>query len=188
MNCCSNCGSFVPDDAVFCSKCGSKISQQVSQPSESYQQAYANHVDSQQVQVNQDSSSQVQVNQDSNSQVYANQACNSQAQINQANQNYNAQYQTNASWQPTDAVYFDVKPVMSDKDRTLRLIAFIFNLISTIAVCWALIPLAWMIPMTVVSWGIYKGTRKNTVAFGVCTLIFLSLVGGILLLCSQKDD
>lgn len=178
MNCCSNCGSFVPDDAVFCSKCGSKISQQVSQPSESYQQAYANHIDSQ----------QVQVNQDSNSQVYANQAFNLQPQLNQANQNYNAQYQTNASWQPTDAVYFDVKPAMSDKDRTLRLIAFIFNLISTIAVCWALIPLAWMIPMTVVSWGIYKGTRKNTVAFGVCTLIFLSLVGGILLLCSQKDD
>lgn len=178
MNCCSNCGSFVPDDAVFCSKCGSKISQQVSQPSESYQQVYANHIDSQ----------QVQVNQDSNSQVYANEACNSQPQLNQANQNYNAQYQTNASWQPTDAVYFDVKPVMSDKDRTLRLIAFIFNLISTIAVCWTLIPLAWMIPMTVVSWGIYKGTRKNTVAFGVCTLIFLSLVGGILLLCSQKDD
>lgn len=177
MNCCSNCGSFVPDDAVFCSKCGSKISQQVSQPSESYQQAYANHIDSQ----------QVQVNQDSNSQVYANQG-NLQPQFNQANQNYNAQYQTNASWQPTDAVYFEVKPVMSDKDRTLRLIAFIFNLISTIAVCWAVIPLAWMIPMTVVSWGIYKGTRKNTVAFGVCTLIFLSLVGGILLLCSQKDD
>ena len=174
MNCCSNCGSFVPDDAVFCSKCGSKISQQLSQPSESYQQAYANHIDSQ--------------HQDSSSQVYANQACNSQAQINQANQNYDAQYQTNASWQPTDAVYFDAKPVMSDKDRTLRLIAFIFNLISTIAVCWALIPLAWMIPMTVVSWVIYKGTRKNTVAFGVCTLIFLSLVGGILLLCSQKDD
>lgn len=178
MNCCSNCGSFVPDDAVFCSKCGSKISQQVSQPSESYQQAYANHIDSQ----------QVQVNQDSNSQVYANQAFNSQPQLNQANQNYNAQYQTNASWQPTDAVYFDVKPVMSDKDRTLRLIAFIFNLISTVAVCWAVIPLAWMIPMTVVSWGIYKGTRKNTVAFGVCTLIFLSLVGGILLLCSKKDE
>ena len=87
MNCCSNCGSFVPDDAVFCSKCGSKISQQVSQPSESYQQAYANHVDSQ----------QVKVNQDSNSQVYANQACNSQAQFNQAKQNYDAQYQTNAS-------------------------------------------------------------------------------------------
>ena len=47
--------------------------------------------------------------------------------------------------------------------------------------------LAWMIPMTVHSWGIYKGKRRNTVAFGVCTLIFVNVVSGILLLCSKKD-
>ena len=51
----------------------------------------------------------------------------------------------------------------------------------------AIIPLAWMIPMTVHSWGIYKGTKDNTVCFGVCTLLFVSLVGGILLLCSKKE-
>lgn len=78
--------------------------------------------------------------------------------------------------------------VLSDTDKTLRLIAFIFNCISLAGFCWLIIPLAWMIPMTVVSWGIYKGTRKNTVTFGVCTLIFLNLVGGILLLCSAKDE
>ena len=44
-----------------------------------------------------------------------------------------------------------------------------------------------MIPMTVRAWGIYKGTNPNTTAFGVCTLIFLSLVSGILLLVSKKD-
>ena len=178
MKCCPKCGSFVPDDAVFCSKCGSKVDQVVSQPSESYQQAYSVH----------DEGQQVHAYQDSNSQVNPNQVCNQQPQSEPACQNSNSQPQANASWQPTNAVYVDAKPVVSDKDRTLRLIAFIFNLISTIAVCWAVLPLAWMIPMTVVSWGIYKGTRKNTVAFGVCTLIFLSLVGGILLLCSQKDD
>lgn len=76
----------------------------------------------------------------------------------------------------------------SDNDKTLRLIAFIFNLISTVGTGWLLIPLAWMIPMTVISYGIYKGTKRNTTAFGVCTLIFVSLVGGILLLVSKKDD
>lgn len=76
---------------------------------------------------------------------------------------------------------------MTETDRTLRLIAFILNLISTIACCWMLIPLAWMIPMTVRSWGIYKGTKPNTVAFGVLTLIFVDLVSGVLLLCSKKD-
>ncbi len=76
----------------------------------------------------------------------------------------------------------------NSNDTNLRLVAFIFNLISTIAIGWTLIPLAWMIPMTVISWGIYKGTKRNTVAFGVCTLLFVSLVSGILLLVSKKDD
>lgn len=77
---------------------------------------------------------------------------------------------------------------LTDSDKTLRLIAFILNLVSTISIGWLLIPLAWMIPMTVISWGIYKGTKRNTVAFGVCTLLFVNLVSGILLLVSTKDD
>ena len=77
---------------------------------------------------------------------------------------------------------------MEDSERTLRLVAYVFNLIATIIAGFALIPLAWMVPMTVISYGIYKGTKRNTVAFGVCTLIFVSLVGGILLLVSKKDD
>lgn len=75
-----------------------------------------------------------------------------------------------------------------DSDNTLRLIAFIFSCLSLAGFCWLIIPLAWMIPMTVITWGIYKGTRKNTVAFGVCSLLFLNLVTGILLLCSTKDE
>lgn len=78
--------------------------------------------------------------------------------------------------------------VASDSDKTHHLIAFIFSLLSTIGVGWMLVPLAWMIPMTVISWGIYKGTRKNTTAFGVCMLIFTSLVAGIFLLISKRDD
>lgn len=76
---------------------------------------------------------------------------------------------------------------MTDTDRTLRLVAFILNIITAVACCWAIIPLAWMIPMTVRSYGIYKGTKPNTVAMGVCTLIFVNIVSGVLLLCSNKD-
>ena len=82
----------------------------------------------------------------------------------------------------------NAQAIADNNDKNLRLVAFIFNLVSTISVGWAIIPLAWMIPMTVISWGIYKGTKRNTVAFGVCTLIFVSLVAGILLLVSKKDD
>jgi len=79
-------------------------------------------------------------------------------------------------------------PVTNDSDKTLRLVAFVFNIITTVSVGWLLIPLAWMIPMTVISYGIWKGTKKNTVAFGVCTLIFVNIVSGILLLVAKKDD
>ncbi len=104
------------------------------------------------------------------------------------------------------------------KNHTLRLVAFIFALVNTIAMGlpglflalltplfaiaatanaealagvvmapFLLIPLAWMIPMTVRTYKIYKGRKPNTVAFGVCMLIFVNLVSGILLLCSDKD-
>ncbi|WP_225433029.1 MULTISPECIES: DUF2510 domain-containing protein [Bifidobacterium] len=77
---------------------------------------------------------------------------------------------------------------MTDSDRTLRMVAFILNIISIAATFWLIIPLAWMIPMTVRSWGIYKGTKPNTMAFGICTLLFCSLIGGILLLISTKNE
>ena len=83
--------------------------------------------------------------------------------------------------------YQEPVQALSSTDQNVRLAAFIFSVIATISVCWAIIPLAWMVPMTIRSWGIYKGTKENTTAFGVCTLIFVSLVGGILLLVSKKD-
>ena len=63
---------------------------------------------------------------------------------------------------------------MTNSDRNLRLAAFTLNIISMVALGWTLLPLAWMSPMTVMSWGIYKGTRANTVAFGVCNLLFVN--------------
>lgn len=89
--------------------------------------------------------------------------------------------QPEASFQP-GALY-----PMTETDRTLRLVAFVFCIVSLVLSCWTIIPLAWMIPMSVISWGIYKGTKANTIAFDVCVLIFFSLVAGILLLCSHKD-
>lgn len=65
---------------------------------------------------------------------------------------------------------------MTNSARNLRLTAFILNIISMVALGWTLLPLAWMIPMTVMSWGIYKGTRANAVAFGVCNLLFVNTI------------
>lgn len=75
---------------------------------------------------------------------------------------------------------------MTNSDRNLCLAAFILNIISMVALGWTLRPLAWMIPMTVMSWGIYKGTRANAVAFGVCNLLFVNTIGGGLLISNKE--
>lgn len=85
--------------------------------------------------------------------------------------------------QPVERVMYAV----SDSDRTLRLVNFIFMILSIVAMGWMIIPLAWLIPMTVISWGIYKGTKPNSTAFAICTLLFASLIGGICLLISTKN-
>lgn len=110
---------------------------------------------------------------------------------------YDAAYQQPAE-QPiysdpnTTAIYVNYADAplyyVSPQDTTLRLVAFILALISTITMGFAVIPLAWMIPMTVMTWQIYKGKRANTVGFDVCSLIFLNLVSGILLLVSTKEE
>lgn len=100
---------------------------------------------------------------------------------------------TNNPSNPSTPAYYAPQPAYaqtqtaSTNDQTLRLVAFVFCIISTIASAILIVPLIWMIPMSVMCWGIYKGTRANTTAFGVCTLIFVSLVAGILLLVSKKD-
>ena len=76
---------------------------------------------------------------------------------------------------------------VSSTDSTLRLVAFIFCVVGTVSLAFTIIGLAWGIPMTVHAWKIYKGQRNNTIAFGVCTLIFVNIIAGILLLVSKKD-
>lgn len=72
-------------------------------------------------------------------------------------------------------------------DVTLRLIAFIFNVLSAVGGAVLIVPLIWMIPICVINWNIYKGRRPNTVAFGVVDLIFCNFISGILLLISNKE-
>lgn len=77
---------------------------------------------------------------------------------------------------------------LTSTGKTLAFIAFILNLITTICLGFAIIPLAWQIPMTVVSWGIYKGTNELTYGFAICNLLFLNPVSGILLICATPSS
>lgn len=50
-----------------------------------------------------------------------------------------------------------------------------------------IIPLAWGIPMTISVGRKIKNDAPITTAFKVCTLIFVNLIAGILLLCRKED-
>jgi len=105
-------------------------------------------------------------------------------------QQYGQQYdqQGNQQYgQPYNQQYAQPNVQVDESKTTLKMVAFIFNLVSTISVCWLVFPLAWMIPMTLHSWNIYKGTKKNTTVFGVCCLLFVSLVSGVILLIAGED-
>lgn len=75
----------------------------------------------------------------------------------------------------------------SATDEAMLLATFISTLVITSTVGISLIPLAWLIPMTVVSWRIYKGYRPNTIAFGVCLLIFAGIIPGIFSLVARHE-
>ena len=69
----------------------------------------------------------------------------------------------------------------------LQLAAFILMIISTVAMGWALIPLAWCIPMTVSYYNCIKQGRPVSMALKVCTLLFVSPISGILMLVDSDN-
>ena len=88
-------------------------------------------------------------------------------------QSYQAQQPYQASYEQPQVAYQQVyaQPVapaapavlypMTDTDRTLRLVAFIFVILSLVGSCWLIIPLAWMIPMAVISWAFTRAPRPT---------------------------
>lgn len=75
-----------------------------------------------------------------------------------------------------------------ESDKILRGIALGINILTCFVFGIFVIPLCWMIPMTVHSCRIFQGEKDNTFGFAVCNLIFLNFISGILLLISKKAD
>ena len=74
------------------------------------------------------------------------------------------------------------------RDSGIMTVALVFCIISCVVAGWAIIPLCWMIPMTVSLNGKIQRNEPISVGFKVCTLLFLSLIGGILLLVGDEND
>lgn len=68
----------------------------------------------------------------------------------------------------------------------LQMAAFILMIISTVAIGWLLVPLAWCIPMTVSYYNSVKNGRPVSMGLKVCTLLFVNLIAGILMLCDNE--
>ena len=70
---------------------------------------------------------------------------------------------------------------------TLGLVAKIFMILSTVITGFYIIPLAWMLPMTIVLCNKLKNDKEITVGFAVCILLFCNTIAGILLLCRREN-
>lgn len=71
------------------------------------------------------------------------------------------------------------------KKTTIQIIAEVFMILGIISSCWLLIPLAWTIPMTVAVFRRHKRHDHIGTGLKVCTLLFVNLIAGIILLCDN---
>ena len=74
------------------------------------------------------------------------------------------------------------------RDESLMMVAEILCIICTVLVGFAIIPLCWMIPLTVALHNRIRDKAPISVGLKVCILLFVSLISGILLLVGDDSD
>ena len=72
---------------------------------------------------------------------------------------------------------------------TLKTVAKIFMIIGcVVSGFYFLIPLIWTIPMTMKYCNSIKNNQPISTGFKICTLLFVNLVAGILMLCDKDEE
>lgn len=66
--------------------------------------------------------------------------------------------------------------------------AKVFLVLGCIAEGWLLLPLAWCLPITISIFGKINRGEKIGTGLKVCSLLFVNLIGGILLLCRSDEE
>ncbi len=74
------------------------------------------------------------------------------------------------------------------REDSLMTVALVFCIISCVLTGFALIPLCWMIPLTVVLYNKIQNKEPISLALKIVILIFVSLVAGILLIVGDESD
>lgn len=75
----------------------------------------------------------------------------------------------------------------SNEESSLKTVAKIFMILSCVVCAFAIIPLCWMIPMTVTYCNKINHHEPVSVGFKVCTLLFVNQIAGILMLCDTEN-
>ena len=94
--------------------------------------------------------------------------------------NFNQQNPTHKSTQKSENT--------ANTNNTLGLIAKILMIISTVACGFYIIPLAWMLPMTINLSNKLKNNEPISVGFKICILLFVNTIAGVLLLCMKDEN
>lgn len=89
---------------------------------------------------------------------------------------------------PSEPRYGTYAPPPAAQNSGIRTAAKVFMILGCVfSGFYLLIPLLWTIPMTVYYFGRIKNGLPVGTGFKICSLLFVSLVGGILMLCDSDD-
>ena len=72
-------------------------------------------------------------------------------------------------------------------DDTMITVVKVFLILGCISQGWLIIPLAWCLPITISIFNSFKEKRAVSTGMKVCSLIFVSLVAGVCLLCIDDN-
>ena len=93
-----------------------------------------------------------------------------------------------------DVIEADIKSehttVVEKKKRndTLATLGLVFCIISTVIGGFLIIPLCWMLPMTISINNSIKEDREISLAMKICTMLFVNLLAGLFLLLADEVE
>ncbi|WP_368486682.1 hypothetical protein [Spiroplasma sp. DGKH1] len=76
----------------------------------------------------------------------------------------------------------------SSNKKGLRQAGYIFMVINTVFLAFAIIPMIWCIPMTRAAKKKINNLNESAICLGIFTFLFVSFIGGILLLCGGSAE
>lgn len=85
----------------------------------------------------------------------------------------------------TNQTKYDFTSTKPNK-HVYQIIIFIFMIISTIYLATFIIPLFWCIPMTITYWNKIRKNEKVSITFKICSLIFMGIIPGLLMLFEDE--